>query len=43
VFSATQNAKNENQLKHKKQVGNRLLTVSSSSMKDYTCHYVEST
>ena len=32
------------QLKHKNQVRNRLfLTVTSSSMKDYTCHYVVST
>ena len=40
-FSASQNAKNESQPKHKNQVRNRhLLTVRSSSMKDYTCHYV---
>ena len=38
-FSASQNAKNESQLKHKNQVRIRfLLTVRSSSMKDYTCH-----
>jgi len=43
-FSATQNAKRENQLKHKNQVRNKiLLTERSSSMKDYTCHYVVST
>jgi len=36
--------KKENQLKHKNQVRNRhLLTVRSSCMKDYTCHYVVST
>ena len=35
----------ENHLKHKNQVRNRLflMTVRSSSMKDYTCHYVVST
>jgi len=43
-FSASQNAKNESHLKHKIQVRNRFfLTVRSSSMKDYTCHYVVST
>ena len=43
-FSASQNAKNESQPKHKNQVRNRIfLTVRSSSMKDYTCHYVGST
>ena len=34
----------KNQLKHKNQVRNRfILTVSSSSMNDNTCHYVVST
>jgi len=43
-FTAPQNAKKENQLKHKNQVRNRLLlTVRSSGMKDYTCHYQVST
>ena len=43
-FSASQIAKNEIQLKHKtKCVTEILLTVRSSSMKDYTCHYVERT
>ena len=38
VFSATQNAKNVNQLKHKtKCITDYLLTVRSSRMKDYTC------
>jgi len=40
-FSAFQNAKKENQLKHRNQcVTDFLLTVRSSSMKDYTLHYV---
>jgi len=40
-FSDSQNAKNENQLKHKNQVRNRhFIEVSSSCMKDYTRHYV---
>ena len=43
-FSATQNAKKENSWNIKsKCVTNILLTVRSSSMKDYTCHYVGST
>ena len=43
-FSASQNAKNESHLKHKtKCVTEFLLTVRSSSIKDYTCHYVVST
>ena len=43
-FSGPKNAKKENQLKHKtKCVTDFLLTVMSSSMKDYTCHYVEIT
>jgi len=40
-FSSPQNARKENQLKHKtKCVKDFLLLVSSSSMKDYTFHYV---
>jgi hypothetical protein len=43
-FSAPQNAKKDNHLKHKNQVPNTLLlTVRTSSMKDYTCHYGVST
>ena len=43
-FSASQNAKNDSHPKHKNQVRNRLfLTVRSSSMKDYTYHFVGST
>ena len=43
-FSAPQNAKKENRLKHKtKCVTDFLLTVRSSSMKNYTCHYEVST
>jgi hypothetical protein len=42
-FSVPQNAKNENQLKHKNQVRNRLFIDRSWCMKVYTCHYVVST
>ena len=38
-FSASQNAKNEHQLKHKNQVVTDVfLSVKYSSKKDYTCH-----
>ena len=44
VLSAPQNAKNENQLKHKNQGHNRFLsTVRSPRMKDYTFPYEVST
>jgi hypothetical protein len=39
-FSAPQNTKKKNHLKHKNQVRNRLFIDRSSSMKDYTCYYV---
>ena len=43
-YSAPQNSKKENQLKHKNQVHNKLFIDSwSSRMKDYTCHYEVST
>ena len=39
-FSASQNAKNEHQLKHKNQVVTDVfLSVKDSRKKDYTCHW----